>query len=489
MICICKAKKKKTFVTHFLFAVFAAVLLIWTAHGLPHNQSRSSESQLLEDMFKSYDKYSRPVMNSSHSVQVEIEMVIPRIGELNTRYETLSVTGWLSIFWKDERLNWNVTEYGGLEYVIVDPRKMWLPDFALVNSASGSVFNRDYFKFYKVTVQSNGSVLWETGGTVTISCSLDLTYFPYDQQICVFSYVNWAYTIQQVNLKAKSTAKQVIYERYTQHSQWVNESVEVIESSYDYSLYSDRFPEVHFGLLLRRKPLFYTVNVIIISLFLAFLVLMSFKLPIESGEKISLGVSLLVTFSVLVLTIENSIPETSQSIPILTVYLVCFMCITTISLFESILVLYLYHHNNTIRPPKWARKFIFYGIGYCLNCCNRCPVCVSICHCGSKDGSFLGSGAEGNFTEVNDGNNGEEPKRYTRQSVWMAGEVTYNTYQTSELERNQNEWRTMARIIDYVSFWIFLIIFFFLIIILLAIIPSLSHPIDLMATKDQWAKI
>lgn len=46
---------------------------------------------------------------------------------------------WLSYFFYDPRLSWNIEDFPGVTALTVDPAMIWLPDFILKNSASGSV--------------------------------------------------------------------------------------------------------------------------------------------------------------------------------------------------------------------------------------------------------------------------------------------------------------------------------------------------------------
>ncbi len=43
-----------------------------------------------------------------------------------------------------------------------------------------------------------GEVHWVYGGNFATRCELDLTYFPYDKQLCEIIIENWAYTQEQV---------------------------------------------------------------------------------------------------------------------------------------------------------------------------------------------------------------------------------------------------------------------------------------------------
>ena len=70
---------------------------------------------------------------------------------------------------------------------------------------------------------------------------------------------------------------------------------------------------VHF----RRKPLYYIVNIIFPSGMLSVLVVLLFWLPADSGEKISLGVTIVLAFSVLLLMIADNVPKTSVAVPVI----------------------------------------------------------------------------------------------------------------------------------------------------------------------------
>jgi hypothetical protein len=59
------------------------------------------------------------------------------------------------------------------------------------------------------------------------------------------------------------------------------------------------------------------MNVVAPSIMLSLLVLMVFRLPPESGEKMSLGVTLLLSYSVFLLMVSDNVPNTSQAVPLI----------------------------------------------------------------------------------------------------------------------------------------------------------------------------
>ena len=91
--------------------------------------------------------------------------------------------------------------------------------------------------------------------------------------------------------------------------------------------------------VLRRKSLFYTVNVIIPCVGISFLSVLVFYLPSDSGEKVSLSISILLSLTVFFLLLAEIIPPTSLAVPLLGKYLLFTMLLVTFSIFITVGVL------------------------------------------------------------------------------------------------------------------------------------------------------
>ena len=68
-------------------------------------------------------------------------------------------------------------------------------------------------------------------------------------------------------------------------------------------------PGVRFTLTLERRPLYYLLNIIIPSVVLAALSALNFAVPVDSGEKLTLGISILLAFSVFILILQDNTPQ------------------------------------------------------------------------------------------------------------------------------------------------------------------------------------
>lgn len=87
-----------------------------------------------------------------------------------------------------------------------------------------------------------------------------------------------------------------------------------------YPCCADPFPDMTFFVHVRRKTLYYMINVIFPCMMMSALTLLVFCLPPESGEKIVLGIAVILEFSVFVLQIAEKMPETSESMPLIGIY-------------------------------------------------------------------------------------------------------------------------------------------------------------------------
>ena len=77
------------------------------------------------------------------------------------------------------------------------------------------------------------------------------------------------------------------------------------------------YPDVTFTLHIRRRTLYYTYNVIIPCVMLTSLTMLEFWMPPEGGEKVALGLTILLAFSVFMLLIAENMPATSFYIPLI----------------------------------------------------------------------------------------------------------------------------------------------------------------------------
>ncbi|XP_077086753.1 5-hydroxytryptamine receptor 3A-like isoform X3 [Siphateles boraxobius] len=90
---------------------------------------------------------------------------------------------------------------------------------------------------------------------------------------------------------------------------------------------------------IKRRPLLYVINIIVPVFFFLMLDLASFFIVGE--DKLSFKVSLLLSISVMLLILSNTLPSMSQKMPLIGIYCLAIFCLIGISIVETIFVNYL----------------------------------------------------------------------------------------------------------------------------------------------------
>lgn len=103
--------------------------------------------------------------------------------------------------------------------------------------------------------------------------------------------------------------------------------------------------DIFFNITLRRKTLFYTVNLIIPCVGISGLSVLVFYLPADSGEKIALCISILLSQTMFFLLISEIIPSTSLAVPLLGKYLLFTMFLVGLSVLITIVILNMHYRK------------------------------------------------------------------------------------------------------------------------------------------------
>ena len=124
-----------------------------------------------------------------------------------------------------------------------------------------------------------------------------------------------------------------------------------------YTCCSEPYYDITFNITMRRKTLFHTVNLIIPCVAISFLTVLVFYLPSDSGEKITLCISILLSLTVFFLLLAEIIPPTSLVVPLIGKYLLFTMILVTLSIIVTVIVLNVHFRSpSTHTMSPWVRK-------------------------------------------------------------------------------------------------------------------------------------
>lgn len=151
--------------------------------------------------------------------------------------------------------------------------------------------------------------------------------------------------------------------------------------------------------VIRRRPLFYVVSLLLPSIFLMVMDIVGFYLPPNSGERVSFKITLLLGYSVFLIIVSDTLPATAIGTPLIGkvspgsraqsgekptpshllyvslasaldctgVYFVVCMALLVISLAETIFIVRLVHKQDLQQPvPAWLRHLVLERIAWLL---------------------------------------------------------------------------------------------------------------------------
>ncbi|KAH9497353.1 Neurotransmitter-gated ion-channel transmembrane region, variant 2 [Dermatophagoides farinae] len=261
---------------------------------------------------------------------------------------------WINLRWPDYQLTWDPADYGGITVLQLPPDKVWKPDVVLFNNADGNYEVR----FKSNTLLSyNGELLWLPPAIYQSSCQIDVTYFPFDQQRCVMKFGSWTFNGDQVYLGLINDRYSVDLSDYWKSGTWDIVDVPAYINVYNNSKYGKPTEtDISFYITLRRKTLFYTVNLILPTVLISFLSILVFYLPSEAGEKVTLGISILLALVVFLLLISKILPPTSLALPLIAKYLLFAFIMNCISILATVIVInWNFRGPRTHKMPNWVR--------------------------------------------------------------------------------------------------------------------------------------
>uniref|UniRef100_A0A915Q741 Neurotransmitter-gated ion-channel ligand-binding domain-containing protein n=1 Tax=Setaria digitata TaxID=48799 RepID=A0A915Q741_9BILA len=319
----------------------------------------NDEQRLFKHIIKNYDVSVRPVWNASTVVNVYMGLTLTHIFNIDERNQVLTLNVWVEQSWRDERIRWDPIEFGNIS--------------KLTLGTNARDFSRGFVDT-NLHVLNNGDTQWAPPAKVYSICKLDVRYFPFDDQFCILEFGSWIYDQSQLDVQ--------IMERYDGKNPFTRDSF--IENG-EWEIVANRtrkvvirgrqavFPTIVFELHLRRRVLYFIYNIIAPCFMLSMLTMMQFILPCESGEKITLGLTVLLAYSVFSFNIAENMPETSEVIPLIgetfiklektfAIYLMGIMAISGLSVCLSVIVLNMRHNaERNCRPPCWL-NFVAYRI-------------------------------------------------------------------------------------------------------------------------------
>nr|XP_022902055.1 neuronal acetylcholine receptor subunit alpha-7-like isoform X2 [Onthophagus taurus] len=306
-----------------------------------------------------YDPAVRPAENSSLPLTVLFGVSLHHIIDVDEKNQILTTNCWITQIWFDHHLKWNVSDFAGIKVIRIPYHRVWKPDIILYNNADpqyqSSVINTN------VIVSNNGEVVWLSHGIYRSSCDINVEYFPFDLQSCPMKWASWTYDGYQVELVKQTEEGDV--SNYQANGEFDLVNFYAVRHIEYYSCCPEPYPDITYTIKLRRRPMFYVFNLILPCILINCIALLVFYVPSESGEKVTLGISALLSMTVFLMTIRETLPPTEKT-PLISLYYGTSICLVTFASGLSVVTLNIYHRGVRGTPvPNIVRTVVLDRMG------------------------------------------------------------------------------------------------------------------------------
>ena len=164
-------------------------------------------------------------------------------------------------------------------------------------------------------IHSDGNVAWYAPAIFKSSCRVNIKYFPFDEQSCLLKFGSWAFQTNQLDLVNRSDSGDIT--NFIDNGEWNLNGMPVTRTEFKYACCKHTFAVLDFSINMNRRSLFYVMNLLVPCMLVSALTMLSFYLPADAGEKVTLCITILLSLTVFLLLVAETMPPTSDVIPLI----------------------------------------------------------------------------------------------------------------------------------------------------------------------------
>jgi len=245
---------------------------------------------------------------------VEIDFSLSSMDGIDDLAGTVSTSGLLRVLWNDYRLSWNETLapcfteneiVDGINFVSLPPSWVWTPGLSIDNGIFSNVGPHSIWLYHDGLIKSDGQV------SITSSCSLDLSLYPFDTQHCFFN-TKPASSLAASGIKFVQKDKPKVAEGFTSSSAWNTLS---IQSEGVLKMHNGYFQEsvYSFSVTAKRYTSFYYTTSVVPMLLLAVVATTAIFIKEDLATRVAVEITVLLTTMAILWSTSTNLPHSSSS--------------------------------------------------------------------------------------------------------------------------------------------------------------------------------
>ena len=302
---------------------------------------------LYADILSGYNRNLLPVLDDNTTVTISANISILSINDFDEISGKLEITFWFQLEWTEERITWNSSDYGMKSSMHLPTELIWTPPIYLRESSFQ--ISAIGMKTKLIRIYSDGKVTWDPAEVIYGTCSVNVEKFPYDTQTCILLFSPWHYIGKEITLSSGIESLQSLY--FAENSEWILLPSEILSCNA-----TETISCIQVNLKLKRRYEFYEKYLLLPLAFLAFLNKLVFFMPANSGERMSVAVTIFLSFVVFMDIINDNVPASSNPVAYIYVWVLLLMLYSLLILLFCIVSLRIYDQNKAV--PVVIQKIV-----------------------------------------------------------------------------------------------------------------------------------
>ena len=313
----------------------------------PTTNVYNSSTNLYKELLKNYDTRVLPRKDASQPIDIAAIFYLQGVFELDTVSQRLSILGYYVLSWKDDILVWNVSLHGGIDKIKLPISQVWVPPLRLSVTYGGKGKIGDTDDIVEIT--SDGKSVLTTDNTYNIFCDVNIKFYPFDKHDCVFYVFVTQINFLDVNISQFTAELSSIY--FKENTEW-----RVVRFRSTRLLFLS-YVTIRMNLELERRHEFILFTTICPLVLLSVINVGVFLVPVNSGEKGSIAVTIFLSYSVFITTISEELPRNSLNISYILIYISLLLLLSVLAVVYSYIQSCLYDRCGNERVTiKCLRK-------------------------------------------------------------------------------------------------------------------------------------
>ena len=192
-------------------------------------------------------------LSATCMIQLEFNLILNLVNFL-LLFMTLNILG------HDHRLEWNPLSFSNMSHIVISARRLWLPDFAVINTAHTSVFI-PIIEPNLAIINSAGNVYLKLSvNGLQTRCQTNVYRYPFDAQNCSIQIGSWQLDSTRINFSSDSSKIDTKDFLYSTTWDLLGVYTGEIYSASRYPYLGLKSDDIYFHVIIKRKPLYFMLT-------------------------------------------------------------------------------------------------------------------------------------------------------------------------------------------------------------------------------------